>query len=163
MEEVAKVASDGISDYELQKVKNQLAADKYRRLEDPFFLLIQLLYYDGLKDWRTMDSSYESVEVVTAEQVKDVAERHLLAETAASKLYDRKADAEPEDPELAAFDAATQAQVKGMLGQMAGANAEQLSQGLAQLEQMRGQVPPDAQPAIDYLIKRVTAMLEEAK
>ncbi len=163
LEEVNKIAAEGISDYELEKVKNQLAAEKYRRLEDPFFLLIQLLYYDGLKDWRTMDSSYEDVEVVTAEQVQEVAQRQLTADSAASKLYSRKASSEPEDPELAAFDAATQAQVKGMLGQMSGANAEQLAQGLAQLEQMRSQVPPDAQPAIDYLIKRVTAMLEEAK
>ena len=50
-----------------------------------------------------------------------------------------------------------------MLGQMQGRSADELGQGLAQLEQMRGQVPPESQPAIDYLIKRVTAMLEEAK
>lgn len=163
LEEVAQVVADGITDYELEKVKNQLAAEKYRRLEDPFFLLIQLLYYDGLRDWRTMDTSYEDVEVVTADQVQAAATEYLVPELAASKLYTRKASSEPEDPELAAFDAGTQAQIKGMLGQMQGRSAEELGQGLAQLEQMRGQVPAEAQPAIDYMIKRVTAMLEEAK
>jgi len=32
-------------------VKNQIQADAFRRLDNPFFLMIQLLVYDGLGDW----------------------------------------------------------------------------------------------------------------
>ncbi|MEM9533265.1 MAG: pitrilysin family protein [Pseudomonadota bacterium] len=160
LEEIALVVSDGITDYELEKVKNQLAADKYRRLEDPFFLLIQLLYYDGLREWRTMDTSYEDVEAVTAADVQAAAERYLVADRVASKLYQRKAGAEPEDPELAALDPAAQSQVKQMLGQLEGRSPDELRQALTRLEQMQAQVPEEAKAAMEYMIKKVNAMLE---
>ena len=163
LEELEKIVADGITDYELQKVKNQLAADKYRRLEDPFFLLIQLLYYDGLREWRTMDTAYVQVESVTAEQVQAVAEKYLTAEGRASKLYARAEGAEEEDPELAAFDGPTRTQVKAMLAQIQGLDAAQLEQGLANLQQMRDQAPPEAQPALDYVVKKIREMLEEAQ
>ena len=35
-------------DAELQKVKNQAKANAYRRLSSPFFIHLQLMYYDGL-------------------------------------------------------------------------------------------------------------------
>ena len=93
LDEIEKMQDQGISDYELQKVKNQLSASQFRRLEDPFFLMIQLLYFDGLRDWRSLDRYYEALFAVTAEDVQAVAKKYLNVENRASKLYSRKQSA----------------------------------------------------------------------
>ncbi len=90
LEEVAQIAADGITDYELEKVKNKLTASQYRRLEDPFFLMVQLLYFDGLRDWRTMDTYFERIFRVTADEVRTAAGAYLGADRRAVKLYTRK-------------------------------------------------------------------------
>jgi len=163
LEEIDKLIKEGISDYELQKVKNQLSADRFRRLEDPFFLMIQLLFFDGLRDWRTMDTYFDRIQTVNKDQVRQVAERYLVANNRATKLYSRKQNAEPLDPELAAFDDATRQRVQQMLGQLATLPAEQLPGALAQLETMRSQVPAEAQAALDYVIGKVQEKLGEGQ
>ncbi len=70
-----------------------------------------------------MDTSYEDVEVVTADQVQAAATEYLVPELAASKLYTRKASSEPEDPALAAFDAGTQLAALNESRQAAGETA----------------------------------------
>jgi predicted Zn-dependent peptidase len=77
LDELAQLQSDGISDYELQKVRNQLAASQFRSLEDPFYLMVQLLYFDGLREWRSLDHFHAALFEVTADQVQAVATRYL--------------------------------------------------------------------------------------
>jgi len=98
LEEVEKIQNEGISEYELEKVRNNLSADNFRRLEDNFFLAIQLLYYDGLRDWSSMETLFERVKTVSREDVQRVAKKYLLADNMGAKLYTRKAEAEPADP-----------------------------------------------------------------
>ena len=47
LDEIEKIKADGITDYELEKARNQLKAYMFRRLEDNFSLMIQLLFFDG--------------------------------------------------------------------------------------------------------------------
>ncbi|MDJ0653796.1 MAG: pitrilysin family protein [Xanthomonadales bacterium] len=155
LEEVEKLIADGITDYELQKVKNQLAASRFRRLQDPFFLMVQLVFFDALRDWRTMDTYFDRIGQVTAEEVQAVAASYLVADNRASKLYSRKASAEPEDPVLAAFDPQVQAQVKQMLQQLRALPADQRAQAISQIEANRSQVPEPLQAAMDYVLQKI--------
>jgi predicted Zn-dependent peptidase len=100
LEEVEKIQNEGISEYELEKVRNNLSADNFRRLEDNFFLAIQLLYYDGLRDWSSMETLFERVKTVSREDVQRVAKKYLLADNMGVKSYTRKAvaDGGPVDP-----------------------------------------------------------------
>ena len=56
-EELERLKTEPVPAEELQKVKNQAKADSYRRLSSPFFIAIQLMFYDGLGDWRYINTS----------------------------------------------------------------------------------------------------------
>ena len=55
---------------ELQKVKNGVVADNSRRLSSNFFILFQLLLYDGNGDWREMFREADELLAVTPEQIQ---------------------------------------------------------------------------------------------
>ena len=101
LEEIGKIQQDGISAYELEKVRNNLIANNFRRLEDNFFLAIQLLYYDGLRDWSSMETLFERVTTVSREDVQRVARKYLLADNMGARLYTRKIGNAPEVPAVA--------------------------------------------------------------
>jgi len=159
-EEVAKLRDGGISEYELEKVKNNLTASQFRRLEDPFFLMIQLLYYDGLDEWRAMDSYFERILAVDSDAVQQAARDYLADTGRASKLFDRKASDESVDPALAALPAEQQAQARQMLAQAAQASPQQLRQVIAALEANRAGAPEEAQALFDYMLGELRQRLE---
>ncbi|MBE9547819.1 MAG: insulinase family protein [Proteobacteria bacterium] len=154
LEEVEKIQADGISAYELEKVRNNLAADNFRRLEDNFFLAIQLLYYDGLRDWTSMETLMDRVKLVSREDVQRVAKKYLQAEMMGSKLYTRKAGGEPEDPALAEFSDEQKQMAKQMQSQLSSMPPEKQKEMLGKMESMRSQAPPDMQAVIDYVISK---------
>lgn len=154
LEEVAKIQADGISAYELEKVRNNLAADNFRRLEDNFFLAIQLLYYDGLRDWTSMETLMDRVKLVSREDVQRVAKKYLQAEMMGSKLYTRKAGGEPEDPALAEFSDEQKQMAKQMKSQLSSMPPEKQKEMLGKMESMRSQAPPEMQAVIDYVISK---------
>ena len=160
LDEIEKLQVGGISDYELQKVKNQLAASQFRRLEDPFFLMVQLLYYDGLRDWRSLDRFFEAVFKVTAEDVQAAAKKYLIAQNRASKLYSRKESAETVDA-LASFSADDQAMIRQMMSRLQVLPKEKLTELLQQLQALREQAPEESHAAMDYVVAQVGKRLEQ--
>ena len=54
-EELAKLQTEDLSDRELRKVKNRVAASNYRRLENNMSLLIQLAFSEALLDWEEIN------------------------------------------------------------------------------------------------------------
>jgi len=160
LEEIDKIKREGITEYELQKVQNQLTADMYRRLEDNFFLLIQLLYYDGLRDWTSMDTAFARVRDVSTADVQRVAQEFLVEDAMASKLYTRKESDEPEDPELAQFDAQQQQMIQQMMGQMGQLPVDQIPQAMDRLRGFQAQAPEEAQAAITYVLAKLQDQLD---
>jgi predicted Zn-dependent peptidase len=164
--EVARIQNEPIPAEELQKVKNQIAADAFRRLENPFFLMVQLLYYEGLGDWRYLNSWAERTLAVTADDVKRVATVYLTKENRTVGIYTRKSgsSAEPVPPELAALPPEVR---QGIMGQakkiQAETDAAKLEQALAQVQAQAGAVPPEFKPAVDYLQKTIEGRLAELK
>ena len=76
--------------------------------------------------------------------------------------YLRKEGSRPEDPELAALPDQVKAMVKQQVAQIEGAtDIADLQQGLAQMQQMQGQAPPEMKPAFEYLIKKVQERIEQ--
>jgi predicted Zn-dependent peptidase len=90
LEEVRKLQAEPISERELLKVKNQITASSYRRLSSGFFLLIQLLLYDGLGDWQHLNDWAERTLAVTAEDVMRVASSYLDPDERTVGLYYRE-------------------------------------------------------------------------
>ena len=159
LEEVERLQAEGISDYELTKVKNQLSAAQFRRLEDPFYLMIQLLYFDGLRGWRTMDSYFERILEVTAGQVQAVAQRYLTREGRASRLY-RRTPASAEAA-LADFSADERAQIQQLLDRLLSLPPEQLPQALEQLRASHETAPVEGRAVLAHVIDRVERRIAE--
>ena len=93
-DEMKKIIDQPIPAVELQKVKNQIAADAYRRLDNPFYLMLQLLVYDGEGDWTYLKDWAEKTTAVTADDVKRVAKKYFTEENRCVGLYTRKGGAQ---------------------------------------------------------------------
>ena len=113
-EEIEKLQKEEVPAEELQKVKNAYKANAYRRLASPFFVMVQLLAYEGLGDWRYINTSAETADAVTAADLQRVAQKYLTRENRTVGVFLRKEGgaAAAEDPELAALPEAQRAMVK---------------------------------------------------
>jgi predicted Zn-dependent peptidase len=88
--EVAKLQKKEIPPEELQKVKNNFAAYEYRRLASNMSILMQLIFNDGLGDWREINAAGPKHQAVTAADVKRVANQYFTKENRNVAIYTRK-------------------------------------------------------------------------
>jgi predicted Zn-dependent peptidase len=155
LDEIRKLQEEPVTERELQKVKNQSLANSYRRLQSNFFLLIQLLMYDVMGDYNFINESTAQVAAVTADDVMRVAKTYFPETGRNVMWYDRKAGSE-EDPEIAALQGQAKQFAKQVLAQV---NAEndpaKLAEALGQMQAMMGQVPPEAKPAVELIVRRI--------
>ena len=155
--ELKKLQTETVGEQELQKVKNQAMADSYRRLQNNFFLMIQLAYAEALGDWSEINKESAKIQAVTAEDIKRVANTYFGRNNRSVAVYTRKEGAAPAaDADLAALPGPMQ----GMARQAAQKIAQEtdgakLKEGLAQLEAQAAQVPPQMAPVMDYLKKKM--------
>ena len=160
--QVTRLQDEPVGERELQKVKNRIAANAYRRLQSNFFLMIQLGLYEAQGGWEYINESPARLQAVTAEDIQRVAREYLTPENSAVAVYTRKAGAEPEeDPELAALDPQARARVKSMLSAVMQSDLAKLQQMVAVMEGMSGQVPAEDRPAIEYIVKKMRERIAE--
>jgi len=166
-EELDKLKNEPVPAEELQKVKNQAKANAYRRLSSPFSIALQLLYYDGLGDWRYINTYADGVDAVTADDLQRASRQYFVKENRTVGVFLRKEGAAPEDPEVAALPAEAQAMVKQNLQRiLAETDAAKLREGIARMQAAAGQAPAEMKPAIELLVKRAQerlAALESGK
>jgi predicted Zn-dependent peptidase len=161
-EQVQRLQEQPVGERELQKVKNRIAADAYRRLQSNFFLMIQLGMYEAMGGWEYINESPARLQAVTAEDIRRVAEIYFKPTNSAVAVYTRKAGAAPEDPDLAAMDEETRARVRTMLAALKKrSDPNQLRQMLGMMEAMLGQIPPEDLPATEYVLKKMKEHLAE--
>lgn len=168
--ELERFKSEPVPELELQKVKNQIAADAFRRLESPFFQLLQLLFYEGWGDWTYLNTWADKTLAVTAEDVRRVASKYFTRENRTVATYLRKTGtaAEPVPAELAELPPQLQQQLMAQLRQVRQVeDAGQLEQMLGQLAAQKAQVPPELTKVIDLLERearqRLDALRDAAK
>jgi predicted Zn-dependent peptidase len=88
--EVDKLKQEDVPPEELQKVKNNFAAYEYRRLSSNMNILLQLLFYDGLGDWREINEGGPRYQSVSAEDLRRVAKKYFTVENRNVAVYTRK-------------------------------------------------------------------------
>ena len=146
--ELDRLRNEPIPPDELQKVKNQIEANAYRRLQNPFFLMFQLLLYDGLGDWKYINDWSGRTLAVTADDVKRVADTYFRPQNRAVAIYTRKAgSAEEQLPAgLAELPAEQQQMIKAQLKQLGQIqDPAQLEQILNTIRERKGSLPPEFQ------------------
>jgi hypothetical protein len=158
--EIERLKKEPVPEHELQKVKNQSLADSFRRLQSNLYLMIQLLYYDATGDWQYLNNSPAMIAAVTAEDIQRVAATYFT-DTGRNVLWYFRKEGSTEDPELAALSGQPKAFAKQALAQIEQIDdPAQLEQGLAQMNAMKAQAPPEIVPALDLIVKRATERLE---
>jgi predicted Zn-dependent peptidase len=155
-EELERLKNEAVPAEELQKVKNQAKANSYRRLSSPFFIAIQLMFYDGLGDWEYINEHAGDLDAVTAEDLMRVSQTYFHPEKRSVGVFLREEGSEAEaDPELEALSPQAQGMARQVLAQIqAESDPEALRQGLAQMEGAAAQAPEEMKAAIELVLKR---------
>jgi hypothetical protein len=110
--EIEKLQKEKVEDRELQKVKNQFAADNYRRLEVRELLMQQILLADSNRGWQSFNEDPKRIAAVTADDVQRVANLYFKPENRAVALYyTKKAEGGADDPMLAGLSESNKAKV----------------------------------------------------
>jgi predicted Zn-dependent peptidase len=164
-EELRKIEEEPIPAEELQKVKNQIAANAFRRLGNPFFLMIQLLNYDGLGDWTYLNTWSEPTLAVTEADVKRVAKTYFSPENRAVAMYFRKAGAGGEEwpVEVTSLPPEVQQRVKQQITQLkAVKDPAKLNEILGQLRERKAGAPAEVQKIMgvveSWLVSRIAEL-----
>jgi predicted Zn-dependent peptidase len=96
-EELEKLQQTEVPPEELQKVKNNFAANEYRRLASNMSILFQLIFNDGLGDWREINAAGPKHQAVTAADVQRVVKTYFTKENRNVAVYTRKPAKPAED------------------------------------------------------------------
>jgi predicted Zn-dependent peptidase len=160
--ELKRLQDGPVAERELQKVKNQAAADQYRRLQSNLFLMIQLGMYESMGSWQDINTENAKIQAVTPEDLQRVARTYFGEKNRAVATYLRKAGtATGGDAELAALPAPMQAMARQALKQLESiTDPALLRQQLAAMDAQAAQVPPQMKPVFDFLRTKLEARLE---
>ncbi|HPA95074.1 MAG: insulinase family protein [Acidobacteria bacterium] len=163
--ELAKLQNEPVQALELEKVKNQIAAGAFRRLDSNFFLMLQLLLYEGYGDWTYLNTWAEKTLAVTAEDVQRVAKQYFAPENRSVALYRRKAGAPPAAPMPPGFDELSpnlQQMVRAQLRQLAAVNdPEVLRASATAIGSQVASAPPELRPAMQVILTAIELRLAE--
>lgn len=162
--EIERLKKEPVPADELQKVKNNVAANSFRRLSSNFFILLQLMVSEAYGDWTELNSGPKKLDAVTAADVQRVAQTYLVKENQATALVSRKAGSAPSADDAALADVPEQMRpmIKQSLQRLAAeTDAEKLKQAVAQMEGQASQVPPQMKKGLDLLVTKAKERLAE--
>ena len=160
--EIEKLQKEAVAERELQKVKNQFAADNYRRLDSRFSLMLQILLADGNRGWQSFNDDPKKIAAVTVEDIQRVAKQYFSPENRTVALYYTKKSesGEAEDPLLTGLSDQEKVQVhqfKQALAQMPMDEAKAIMQ---KLESQLGSAPPDKKGFVEALHQLLQAKIQ---
>jgi len=77
-EELERLKTEPISDWELGKIKNQIQAEHIRSLASNSGMASKLSYFEAIAgNWRYLSTFYDVILTITPEQIQDTAKRYL--------------------------------------------------------------------------------------
>jgi predicted Zn-dependent peptidase len=88
--ELDKLKKNEVPAEELQKIKNQYAANQFRRLSDNMAILRQMMSYDGEGDWHEINNEAAKIQAVTPADLKRVANQYFTRENSLVAIFTRK-------------------------------------------------------------------------
>src|SRR5690606_15707901 len=118
--------------------------------------------YDSLCDWRYLNESSARIQGVTVGDIQDVANRYFADNQRNVFVYVRREGSTPEDALFVALPEQLKPMVKSQLAQINQiSDVEQLKQILEQSEQALEQAPPEARPAVEYLVRKIGERIDQ--
>ncbi|HEX7580965.1 MAG TPA: pitrilysin family protein, partial [Thermoanaerobaculia bacterium] len=164
--ELEKLQKELVPVPELQKVKNNFAANSFRRLSSNMAILIQVLLNDGLGDWREINEGPKRIQAVSAEDVRRVAQTYLTKENRGVAVFTRKGGAtvapSADEAALASLPEQARPMVKQLLQRVGSEkDSEKLKAMVSQMESQASAVPPEMKKGLDLVLARAKVRLAE--
>ena len=162
--ELDRLKEEPVDDRELQKVKNRYAASAFRRMENNFSLMFQLLIAESNRGWEAFNTDPAWIQAVTAEEIQRVVGEYFRPENRAVAIYYTKESEAGEaemDPLLASLSPQERAAIQPMLAGLKNAPAERIEQQLAQMASAEGQVPVNQRKVFDVFRQLLERRLKE--
>ena len=160
--ELDKLKNEDIPGPELQKVKNNFAANEYRRLSSNMSILMQLIQADGHGDWREINDAGRKHQAVTAADLRRVVNKYFTRENRDVAIYTRKPGKSPGEDDLKGLAPEQQQALKKMLTQLqAEKDPAKLKERLAKMEERAGSASGEEKQFVDVLVKKVRARVAE--
>jgi predicted Zn-dependent peptidase len=142
--ELEKLQKEKVADRELQKIKNQFAADNFRRLDDQFNLMLQILISESNRGWQSLNEDPKKIAAVTAEDIQRVANIYFKPENRAVALYyTKKSEGNGEDPLVAGLSDQEKVQFQQFKAAVAKMSLTEAKAIQAKIEQQAASAPPE--------------------
>jgi len=162
--EIEKLQKDKVGDRELQKVKNQFAADTFRRLDSRFLLMIQILLADSNRGWQSFNEDPKRIAAVTADDIQRVANKYFKPENRAVALfYTKKAEGGEEDPLFTGLSDQDKAQVRQFKAAVAQMSLSEAQAILQKVESQANAAPPDKKSLLDAIQKLLQERIQKTE
>ena len=162
--ELDRIREEPVGERELQKVKNRYAASAFRRMENNFSLMFQLLIAESNRGWESFNTDPALIQAVAAEEIQRLVGKYFRPENRAVAIYYTKeseaVEAEP-DPLLASLSSQERAAIQPMLAELNRAPLGQIRQRLSQMAEAEGQVPKEQKKVFDVVRQLLGRRLEE--
>ena len=161
-DELEKLKQTDVPEQELQKVKNNFAAQEFRKLSSNYPILMQLLFYDGLGNWREINEAGPKYQAVTAADIRRVVNSYFTKENRTAGLYTRKKGAATgADPDLASLNSEQKTMLATITDRLKSETSlEKLKANLQKLDSQADQVPPEMKTFLKLYRQRVQERIE---
>ncbi|MCC5824080.1 MAG: insulinase family protein [Phycisphaerales bacterium] len=169
-EQVERLKSEPVGERELQKVKNQAAADSFRQLSDNANLFFQLAIYEAWVGWEELNEYPRRIQEVTPEDIMRVAQTYLVDDNKGVALYTRRQAGERPMITLEDVEASLPEEIREMImsqfrGQLAELAAEtdieKLRESSEQLRQQASAMPPQFKTMFDFVQQEIDRRIAE--
>ena len=161
--ELDKLKQESVPPEELEKVKNNFAAFEYRKLSSNYPILMQLIFNDGLGNWREINEAGPKYQAVTVADIKRVVATYFTKQNRAVAIYTRKAGkASPEDPDFAGLNSEQKTMLQTITSKLKDeTNVEKLKQALEKMASQQGQAPDELKSFLKVYSKKIQERLDE--
>lgn len=169
-EELDKLKTELVSERELQKVKNQAAADNFRGLQDNSSLFFQLAISEAYGGYEYLNEYPKRIAAVTPEDIQRVAQEYFEEHERAVSYYTRRGGGEVELLTIDDVRASLPEEMAGMMipqieAELANLKSETDAGALrAQIEEMdaqAGMVPPQFETAMRFIKQQIQIRIDE--
>jgi len=169
-EELDKLKTELVSERELQKVKNQAAADNFRGLQDNSSLFFQLAITEAYGGYDYLNEYPKRIASVTPEDIQRVAKEYFEEHERAVSYYTRRGGDEVELLTIEDVRASLPEEMAGMMipqieAELANLQQENDAAALrGQIEEMdaqAGMVPPQFATAMKFIKQQIQARIDQ--
>ncbi len=163
--ELDRLRKNPLEDRELQKIKNRFSANEFRRMENNFSLMFQLLIAENNRGWKTFNTDPARIQAVTSDDILQVMGKYFKRENRAVGIYYTKEikdkESEALDPLLAKLSRQERAALQPILVNLEKTSGEKIREQLVQMNQAQKEIPEEKQRMLEVLKSLLERRLKE--